>query len=73
MFERSSVKKFYDECDALKAILEYRPEDYPEDYLERRYKIVVTAILPILLLRTNLILFSTNLLLGLAFAYMFFR
>lgn len=53
-------KELYDECDDLAFKLRHEPDREAEENLERRYKIVVMTLLPIICSRVRAIFFTLS-------------
>ena len=67
-FNNLPFKQIYDDAYDLEIMLRQQAEDEGEDDLERRYKIIVLSLLPVICDRVRAIFFAFALVLGFTLA-----
>lgn len=71
MFNNSVFKKVYDEAYDVEIMLCHKPEGEAQEDLERRYKIVVMELLPVICGRVRACFFLLAVILGLLLSGIF--
>lgn len=67
-FNNLPFKQIYDDAYDLEIMLRQQAEDEGEDDLERRYKIIVLSLLPVICDRVRAIFFALAFVLGFVFS-----